>query len=192
MKVLKNDTNVLIVLSIFPNDNFLSGNFPRVMLGPMWSRSLQLGRALRLEQARGPQALRLGIDRLGKFTLGKMHSWEVVSWKKTPLGSCHLEKTPFGSCHLEKTPLKSCHLENKHHLVSCHFKKHPWEVGSRKNAFGKVANKVLIGSAVSNKIAKFKIKFAYLEHALHSKSWNSTELKVVKQYDILNQQTDTL
>ena len=26
----KNDTNVLIVLSIFPNDNFLSGNFPNV------------------------------------------------------------------------------------------------------------------------------------------------------------------
>ena len=153
----------------------------------MGSRSLQLGRALRLEQARGPQALRLGIDRLGKFTLGKMHSWEVVSWKKTPLGSCHLEKTPFGKNTLEKLP-----LGKQTPLVSCHFKKHPWEVGSRKNAFGKVANKVLIGSAVSNKIAKFKIKFAYLEHALHSKSWNSTELKVVKQYDILNQQTDTL
>ena len=149
MKVLKNDTNVLIVLSIFPNDNFLSGDFPRVMLGPMWSRSLQLGRALRLEQARGPQALRLGIDRLGKFTLGKMHSWEV---EKNTLGKLPFGKTPLGSCHLEKTPLKSCHLENKHHLVSCHFKKHPWEVGSRKNAFGKVANKVLIGSAVSNKI----------------------------------------
>ena len=95
----KNDTNVLIVLSIFPNDNFLSGNFPRVMLGPMWSRSLQLGRALRLEQARGPQALRLGIDRLGKFTLGKMHSWEVVSWKKNTLG-----KLPFGKNTLLKKP----------------------------------------------------------------------------------------
>ena len=159
--------------------NFLSGNFPRVMLGPMGSRSLKLGRALRLEQARGPQALRLGIDRLGKFTLGKMHSWEV--------GKNTLGKLPFGKNTLEKLP-----LGKQTPLVSCHFKKHPWEVGSRKNAFGKVANKVLIGSAVSNKIAKFKIKFAYLEHALHSKSWNSTELKVVKQYDILNQQTDTL
>ena len=72
------------------------------------------------------------------------------------------------------------------------WEKHPWEVGARKNAYGKVPKIVLIGSAVSNKIIEFKIKFAYLEHALHSKSWNSTELKVVKQYDILNQQTDTL
>ena len=61
---------------------------------------------------------------------------------------------------------------------------HSWEVAAWENAFGKVPNIVLIGSAVWNKLIEYKIRFAYLEHALHSKSWNSTELKVVKLYDM--------
>ena len=67
---------------------------------------------------------------------------------------------------------------------------HSWEVAAWENAFGKVPNIVLIGSAVWNKLIEYKIRFAYLEHALHSKSWNSTVLKVVKLYDMFNQQSN--
>ena len=95
---------------------FPSGHFPKVKLGPLRRRMLQLGPS---DAARRPSA-RLEQDG-GPSAAGR-----------TYLGSCHLGNCTFGKLPLGKKTLRSCHLG-----------KNPWEAATWGKFFGKVSNIIL-------------------------------------------------
>jgi len=83
---------------------FPNGSFPKVRLGLLRRRRLQWGSRAAARISKGPSATaRTGHggpssaakDRLEKFPLGKLHIWEVATWKNT-LGKLPLEKMPLG------------------------------------------------------------------------------------------------
>ena len=69
--------------------NFLSGNLPKVRLGPLRRRRLQWGSSAAARMGWGGRALRLGL------------TWKVAAWEIAHLGSFHLGKYPW---EVEKVP----------------------------------------------------------------------------------------